>query len=518
MLDPSTDVYSCPLAMTDGAARTLLDAGDAALVERAVPRLTSRDPGPRVDERAVDDRADRRLRRVARRRRWRGGTPRGGWRLHGTKWFSSATTAEMALALARPEGNPPGSRGLALFYVETRGEDGAPNGIFVNRLKDKLGTRKLPTAELTLDGARATPVAGLDGRRPPHRADAQRHAHLERGRRRRRDAPRALARARLRATPRRVRGRRSPSGRSTSRRSPRLEAEREGAFLLAFRAAALLGRAEAGEATDAERALLRVLTPLAKLTTAKQAVAVASEALECFGGAGYVEDTGLPRLLRDAQVLPIWEGTTNVLALDCAPRARAPGAREALDAELAPARRRGDATRRSGPRSRSPSRRPSGRGGSSTARRGGAREAGARGVALTLGRALEVLLLASHAQWCRGDRARPPRGRGGAAPRPERRGRGLAIAPADEAALLAGEPGEARVTRGHTARAGAAPSDRRRVAPCARVRRARRSVRGGERRAAASSVAESGLSGDRHGAARQRSRAPRALRMRGQLQ
>jgi len=55
---------------------------------------------------------------------------------------------------------------------------------------------------------------------------------------------------------------------------------------------------------------------VAKLTTARQAVAVLSEVLEAFGGAGYVEDTGLPVLLRDAQVLPIWEGTTNVLALD----------------------------------------------------------------------------------------------------------------------------------------------------------------------------------------------------------
>jgi putative acyl-CoA dehydrogenase len=65
-----------------------------------------------------------------------------------------------------------------------------------------------------------------------------------------------------------------------------------------------------------ELALLRLLTPVAKLYTAKQAVAVASEALEAFGGAGYVEDTGLPCLLRDAQVLAIWEGTTNVLSLD----------------------------------------------------------------------------------------------------------------------------------------------------------------------------------------------------------
>jgi hypothetical protein len=88
------------------------------------------------------------------------------------------------------------------------------------------------------------------------------------------------------------------------------------AFHLAFQVVELLGRDECGEATEDEQAMLRLLTPVAKLFTAKEAVAVASEVLESFGGAGYVEDTGLPRLLRDAQVLPIWEGTTNVLSLD----------------------------------------------------------------------------------------------------------------------------------------------------------------------------------------------------------
>ena len=94
-----------------------------------------------------------------------------------------------------------------------------------------------------------------------------------------------------------------------------LQAMFEGAFLLAFRTVELFGRDEAGVSTTTA-ALLRLLTPIAKLTTGKQAVAVASETLEAFGGAGYVEDTGLPVLLRDAQVLPIWEGTTNVLSLD----------------------------------------------------------------------------------------------------------------------------------------------------------------------------------------------------------
>jgi hypothetical protein len=186
-----------------------------------------------------------------------------------------------------------------------------------------------------------------------------------------------------------------------------LEAEREGAFLLAFRAAGLLGRAEAGEATDAERLLLRVVTPLAKLTTAKQAVGIASEALEAFGGAGYVEDTGLPRLLRDAQVLPIWEGTTNVLALDALRAAGAEEVPQALAAEI----------RSHLARARDPALRPAvdaaagalEHAGRALAGDGRAREASARRLALTLGRTLALALLAAHAQWCldagRGGRA-----------------------------------------------------------------------------------------------------------------
>jgi hypothetical protein len=95
-----------------------------------------------------------------------------------------------------------------------------------------------------------------------------------------------------------------------------MQAEFEGAFALAFEVAHLLGRVEHGTAAAHEAAQLRLLTPLAKLWTGKLAVQICSEAIECFGGAGYIEDTGLPQLLRDAQVYAIWEGTTNVLSLD----------------------------------------------------------------------------------------------------------------------------------------------------------------------------------------------------------
>ena len=78
----------------------------------------------------------------------------------------------------------------------------------------------------------------------------------------------------------------------------------------------LLGLQDSGAAGDSDLLLLRLLTPIGKLYTAKQAVSVVSEGLESFGGQGYIEDTGIPGLLRDAQVLPVWEGTTNVLSLD----------------------------------------------------------------------------------------------------------------------------------------------------------------------------------------------------------
>src|SRR4029079_11150199 len=96
----------------------------------------------------------------------------------------------------------------------------------------------------------------------------------------------------------------------------RMQAEFEAAFHLTFFATELLGRAQTGQADATQQHLLRLLTPLLKLWTGKLAVTIASEACECFGGAGYLEDSGIPQLLRDAQVWSIWEGTSNVQALD----------------------------------------------------------------------------------------------------------------------------------------------------------------------------------------------------------
>jgi hypothetical protein len=181
-----------------------------------------------------------------------------------------------------------------------------------------------------------------------------------------------------------------------------LQAEHEAALHFVFHVVAILGREESGDATPRDLELLRLLTPIMKLTTARQAVASASETCEAFGGAGYVEDTGIPRLLRDAQVLSIWEGTTNVLALDTLRALGREGERLALiEEEIAQAAKDADGDGALV---------DAGRAAMAAAAHARAWlvehhahrdvvEAGARRFALTLGRALELALLCRHARW-----------------------------------------------------------------------------------------------------------------------
>jgi len=310
----ASEFYTCPLAMTDGAATALKASGNHALIERALPHFLSRDPASfwlsgqwMTETHGGSDVGHTET--VAKQ-----GSD-GQWRLYGRKWFSSAVVGEAALALARPEGAGSGTGALALFYVETM--DGAQRKpeLVIDRLKDKLGTQELPTAEIHLDGLPAWPLGELAHgmRQVAPMLNVTRTwnaigavAHMAR----------AISLARDFAARRQAFGRPLLEQPLHARTLADMQAEREGAFALAFEVAHLLGRVEHGAVAPHEAALLRLLTPLAKLWTGKLAVRICSEAIECFGGAGYIEDTGLPQLLRDAQVYAIWEGTTNVLSLD----------------------------------------------------------------------------------------------------------------------------------------------------------------------------------------------------------
>lgn len=307
---PSSAMYSCPLAMTDGAARVIELFGDADLKDQILPHLLSRDPtrfwtsgqwmtertgGSDVSGTSTEARLEQ-----------------GSWRLYGTKWFTSATTSEIALTLAE---DPEAEGQLSLYLLELRDVKGSLRDIFVHRLKDKLGTRALPTAELTLQGTPARRV-GEPGRGVKQIATVLNITRLYNAVSAVSYMRRGLALALDYARKRRAFGKALMDHPLHAETLAELQAEYLGALHLVLYLGVLLGRTEAGRATRVETLLLRLLTPVAKLYTAKQSIAVSSEVLECFGGAGYVEDTGLPRLLRDCQVLSIWEGTTNVLALD----------------------------------------------------------------------------------------------------------------------------------------------------------------------------------------------------------
>jgi acyl-CoA dehydrogenase len=328
LFGPESATFSCPVAMSDGAA-ALLSRDDAGDEVRAawLPRLISRDPdiavtsGQWMTETAGGSDVGR-TDTVARQ-------DGDGWRLTGQKWFCSAIDSAMAVALARPEGAVEGSRGLANFLVpryaaDVPGAGGEPGdtapGMRIHRLKDKLGTRALPSAEVGLDGAYAIPVG--DPTRPGlslmmtliqvtrlHNA-AVAAAGMRRG----------LMIVRNHAASREAFG--TPLWRQPLHRETLgwLAVDAEAAFALAGLCFELLGKYEVGAETGDVDAgavrLLRLAATLAKLGTGKLAVASASEYVECIGGNGYIEDTGVPRLLRDSQVLPIWEGTTNVLSLD----------------------------------------------------------------------------------------------------------------------------------------------------------------------------------------------------------
>lgn len=314
---PSSSIASCPLAMTDGAARAIELYGDEELKQKALKNLISRNPdqswtsGQWMTERSGgSDVGDSET--IAKKVTEKGVTH---YELYGVKWFTSATNSQMAMTLARIEGAEAGSRGLSLFYLETKNAQGRLNNIEILRLKDKMGTKALPTAELRLKGTPAKLVGGEGGgvKKISSLFNITRmyNATSSIGQMRR-----GVDLAIDYAHKRRAFGKLLIDHPLHQVTLHDMEMTWAGCFHLVMKAVELLGKEEVGEASEKESSLLRVLTPLAKLYTGKQSVAVCSEAVECFGGAGYIEDTGIPRLLRDAQVLSIWEGTTNVLSLD----------------------------------------------------------------------------------------------------------------------------------------------------------------------------------------------------------
>ncbi|MEJ2175983.1 MAG: acyl-CoA dehydrogenase family protein [bacterium] len=318
----------CPLSMTDSLTRTLSKFGDPALIERLLPALTSQDmdrlaqgamfmteQGAGSDVGATETRA---VREGAR------------WRLYGEKWFCSNVDAALAMVLARPEGAAPGTRGLALYLMPRTLEDGAPNAYRIVRLKDKLGTRDMASGEIQLEGALAW-LVGDPNRGFAQMTDMINNSRLSNGMRAAGMMRRALTEALFVARRRVAFGKRLIELPLMRRQLLKLMLPAEAARSMMLFTALELEKADAGD--EAARRRVRLLTPLIKFRACRDARRATGDAMEVRGGVGYIEEWADARLLRDAHLGSIWEGTSNIVALDAMRAIR----REDSLAALAPA-------------------------------------------------------------------------------------------------------------------------------------------------------------------------------------
>ncbi|KAG0210825.1 hypothetical protein BGX28_008961 [Mortierella sp. GBA30] len=322
-------LYSCPIAMTDGCARVIELHGTQQMKDQVFTRLTSRDPkqfftsGQWMTERPGGSDVGRTETQAVWNEKLQ------AWSISGFKWFSSATDADVTMLLARtidpdPSAAPgsmrEGSKGLSLYLARVRDDQGKLNGVRIHRLKDKVGTKALPTAELELDGMIAQQVgtcykgvknisAILNITRVycgmSCAAAMQRFVLVAKDYARRREVFGALLKD-------------QPLHLATL---SNMELQYRATSQFTFYCVAMLGRVESldnnlPEIKDRDVPLLRLLTPILKSWSAKNAFAMSQEAMECLGGQGYMEETGLGRAMRDILVNTIWEGTSNVLSLD----------------------------------------------------------------------------------------------------------------------------------------------------------------------------------------------------------
>jgi alkylation response protein AidB-like acyl-CoA dehydrogenase len=239
------------------------------------------------------------------------------WVLNGAKWFCSNVDAGAIATLARPEGADPGLRGLALFVVPATREDGTRNGIRIKRLKDKLGTKSVPTGEVDFVDAEAYLLSN------PKSSDSQ-----ERGLNRMMSMVngsrlgvatmglgimrRAFLESAIYASHRTAFGKRLEEHPLVQETLVRMAVAVEGVSAIVFETASLASMT----GDESGRRLYRILVPLSKLRGARGGLDLASQAVEMHGGNGYIENWPTARQLRDAQCHTIWEGTENIICLD----------------------------------------------------------------------------------------------------------------------------------------------------------------------------------------------------------
>jgi len=324
--------HGCPISMTYACVPALRHAPELASRFEPLLAATIYDPGLRIPEgkaallagMAMTEKQGGSDVRANTTRAEPGGD--GSYRLTGHKWFCSAPMCDLFLVLAQaPEG-------LTCFLLPRVLPDGTRNAMHLQRLKDKLGNRSNASSEVEYDGALAWRV-GEAGRGVSTIIEMVSATRLDCVLGSAAAIRQASVAAAHHAAFRRSFGSNLVSHPLMACVLADLALESEAATSLAMRLAGAADRAARGDA--AEIALLRLALPAAKYWVCKRTPAVAAEALECLGGNGYVEESGLPRLYRDAPLNSVWEGSGNVTALDVLRAlARSPDCADALVAEM----------------------------------------------------------------------------------------------------------------------------------------------------------------------------------------
>lgn len=302
----------CPHCMTDGAAYLIEQFGSKDQKKRLLPRLGAK-RGEELFSGAMF------LTEKS------GGSDVGAnlcmaeqvegkkYRLNGEKWFCSNVNADVIMVLARTGPLEEGTRGLSLFLVEKQLPDGGQNPMEIIRLKEKLGVRSMATGEVRMHDTVGQRL-GKEGegfKVMAQMINISRNynsvAALAGNRR-------AVIEAWQYLNHRKTFGKAAVEHALIREKFYELGSEYLANFLLVWRGLRAMDAAEQGDKN--EQQLLRIITPMAKWWSAEQSVYGVRECMELMGGNGYIEDFVMPKLLRDVNVLPIWEGSGNIIVLD----------------------------------------------------------------------------------------------------------------------------------------------------------------------------------------------------------
>jgi alkylation response protein AidB-like acyl-CoA dehydrogenase len=313
----------CPLSVSDTSIMLIQKYGDERVKQRYLPGMLSQD-------------SDALLKGAQFMTEKAGGSDLSGialtanrvgdhWELWGDKWFCSCADHDVVLLLARCSGASAGNAGLSLFAMPRRLEDGSRNRYRVVRLKDKLGSRAMASGETIMEGAVAY-LLGEPGRGLKQMMDQVNLSRLSHGFRAAGMMRRCLNEALQVARHRHAFGRALIDHPLARRQLVKLMLPAEQALSVSVAAAVAMA--------SGDEAQLRILTPLVKYRACRDNVTVATGAMEMRGGNGYIEDWANAKLVRDAHLGLLWEGTSSVNALDIVRRA---AGREGAHAALAAA-------------------------------------------------------------------------------------------------------------------------------------------------------------------------------------